>query len=424
MNRRTAKLSLIISALALLCFVPSSRVGATVPGENGRIAFQADTGTGDQVYTVRPNGHDLRQITHVNVEAVRPDWSPDDRLIAFEHDSATCSSVAIMKADGSNLIDLVPPSPNLCEGDPSFTPDGTRIVFEQFNVDTFEDAIWSMRLDGSERRFITIGTGSGVTDPNISPDGKTLSFVDFNGLDFGQALFTVDINGGNLFQVTPFTFDVAIKQDWAPYGRHLLFTDNADFPPPDSANIATIRPDGTGLRHLTHFQGGVSIGMTAQAQTTTFTYQGKLNNGGTPANGTYDLQFTLWDATSGGTQQPPPSPVTITPRQCSSPVESSPCRLISAQARSQALIGFLRYVLRPAGGPAFTILSPRQEITSTPYSDISTYTSLTLGGFPKRVAESCPFITINNPRFEGECGWLSTALMPAAHLQQRTGEFQ
>jgi Tol biopolymer transport system component len=86
--------------------------------------------------------------------------------------------------------------------------------------------------------------------------GKTLSFVDFNGLDFGQALFTTDIDGSDLFQVTPFTFDVAVKQDWAPNGRRLLFTDNADLPPPDSANIATIRPDGMGLRHLTQFQGG------------------------------------------------------------------------------------------------------------------------------------------------------------------------
>jgi len=256
MNRRITKLSLIISALALLCLVPSSRVGATVPGDNGRIAFQADTGTGNQIYTVRPNGHDLSQITHVSVAAVAPEWSPDGHLIAFEHDSAVCASVAIMNADGSDLIDLLPPSPNLCEGSPSFTPDGTRIVFEQFNVDTFEDAIWSMRLDGSHRQFITIGTGSGVTDPSVSPDGGTLSFVDFNGLDFGQALFTVDIHGGNLFQITPFSFDVALKADWAPNGRRLLFTDNADLPPPNSANIATIRPDGTGLRLLTHFQGG------------------------------------------------------------------------------------------------------------------------------------------------------------------------
>src|SRR6266576_447143 len=51
---------------------------------------------------------------------------------------------------------------------------------------------------------------------------------------------------------------------------------------------------------------------TAFAQTTSFTYQGRLMDGGTPANGTYEIQFTLWDATAGGIQQPQPAPVTIT----------------------------------------------------------------------------------------------------------------
>jgi hypothetical protein len=38
---------------------------------------------------------------------------------------------------------------------------------------------------------------------------------------------------------------------------------------------------------------------------TAFTYQGRLSDGGTPANGTYDLKFTLYDAASGGVQVGP-----------------------------------------------------------------------------------------------------------------------
>ena len=40
----------------------------------------------------------------------------------------------------------------------------------------------------------------------------------------------------------------------------------------------------------------------ALAQTTSFTYQGRLTDGGTPANVNYDLQFALWDSVSGGLQ--------------------------------------------------------------------------------------------------------------------------
>ena len=35
---------------------------------------------------------------------------------------------------------------------------------------------------------------------------------------------------------------------------------------------------------------------------TAFTYQGRLSDGGSPANGAYDLRFSLFDAASGGAQ--------------------------------------------------------------------------------------------------------------------------
>ena len=44
---------------------------------------------------------------------------------------------------------------------------------------------------------------------------------------------------------------------------------------------------------------GASIGF---AQGTAFTYQGRLSDSGAPANGVYDLQFTLRDALTAGNQ--------------------------------------------------------------------------------------------------------------------------
>ena len=39
---------------------------------------------------------------------------------------------------------------------------------------------------------------------------------------------------------------------------------------------------------------------TARAQGTAFTYQGQLVSGGSPASGTYNLQFSLFNVASGG----------------------------------------------------------------------------------------------------------------------------
>ena len=84
--------------LATLALAPG--VGATSPDRNGLIAFQAETDHGLQIFTVRANGKQLRQITHVDGDAAGPDWSPDGRRIAF---SLNECSVAVMDADGANL---------------------------------------------------------------------------------------------------------------------------------------------------------------------------------------------------------------------------------------------------------------------------------------------------------------------------------
>ena len=251
-RRRTALVPALTAVAGLVALALAGPAYATYPGHNGRIAFQSATAQGIQIFTVRPNGRDLRQITHVSGDAIGPDWSPDGRLIAFDIETPDSGQIAIMNADGSGLITLPKAPGNLLEVDPSFTPDGRRLVFNTFSAETA--AIWSMQLDGSDRRLIKTGP---TADPNVSPDGRRLAFMGFNDQPFGQALFTSDIDGSNPLQLTPFSFNVGFKLDWAPDGRQLAFIHNADFAfPNDSANIATIRPDGTGLRFLTNYHGG------------------------------------------------------------------------------------------------------------------------------------------------------------------------
>jgi Tol biopolymer transport system component len=265
MRRRLIPTPLLFTIAAVVALVGTSAPAyATYPGHNGLISFGADTGSGSQLYTVRPNGHGLRQITFGPGEAVSPDWSPDGRTIVYEHDWDTetqCATVDVINADGSNRVSLTTGIGG-CEGQPSFTPDGARIVYEHFDFETFDDAIWGMNADGSNQHRI-IGpwpNGQGfATDPNVSPDGRTLSFVGFDGNLFGpngepaQGLFSSGLDGSNFSELLPFTLDLAIKHDWAPDGQHVLVGTNANFfDPADSANIATIRPDGTDLHYLIH----------------------------------------------------------------------------------------------------------------------------------------------------------------------------
>jgi Tol biopolymer transport system component len=258
LSRKTVKRAPPLGLKSLLAYfslllLAAGTAFATFPGRNGLIAFHSQTDAGIQIFTVRPSGKGLQQITHLNGDAKFPDWSPDGRQIVFEHDTSdACANVAIMNADGGGLVEFSP-DPNVCEGDPSFTPDGSRIVFDRFDPAANDEAFWSMDRNGNDRQRI----GPCCADPNVSPDGEKLSFLGFNGEPGGSALFTSNIDGSAIFQLTPFSFDVAVKQDWAPDGQHLVFSKDGDIHIPGiSTNIATIEPDGTHLRFVTHYMGG------------------------------------------------------------------------------------------------------------------------------------------------------------------------
>jgi Tol biopolymer transport system component len=239
---------------------------ATFPGTNGRIAYSLDTGSGAQIYTIKHDGTGKRQLTHVDGDAISPDWSPNGRKIVFEvdHPNETGCSIEIMNADGSNIRDLTGNRKG-CEMTPAFTPNGRRIVFTH-DCDQCAVVLKSMNLQGKDRRLILRARTLYKKEPQVSPDGTRVLFMvekelgPINGVDENvKALYSVRMNGTHLKTVVPFDFDVcACGGDWAPNGKRIAFSNNAgaaDEPQTLPTNVATIRPDGTGLRFLTHFQG-------------------------------------------------------------------------------------------------------------------------------------------------------------------------
>jgi Tol biopolymer transport system component len=243
--RVTCVLTVLTVSVSFAIPLPAN---ATFPAKNGLIAFSADTGNGSQLFTVRRNGHDLRQVTQGPGEATTPDWSPDGHWLAYS--LAECT-IALVRADGTGQRAIPSKTPEGCETDPAFTPDGDHVVFERYDAIANDDAIWIMDLNGNGRRRIGTGPGGAAT-PEVSPDGRTVTFLSFTPDDL-TALFAMSISGGAARQVTPTLFGITFKHDWAPDGSRLVMSDNADnFDHP--ANLVTIRPDGTGLRYLTDLQ--------------------------------------------------------------------------------------------------------------------------------------------------------------------------
>ncbi len=105
----------------------------------------------------------------------------------------------------------------------------------------------------------------------------------------------------------------------------------------------------------------------ATAQTTAFTYQGKLTDGANPANGNYDLQFKLFDTVTvgTGTQQG----ATVTKASVAVTAGIFTVQLDFGAGVFSGPPRFLEIGVRPAGSPnPYAALAPRQSVTSTPFA--------------------------------------------------------
>jgi Tol biopolymer transport system component len=97
---------------------------------------------------------------------MEPKWSPDGGTIIFTRDGnppdgGTCGypEIYAMSIDGSGLVNLT--NHEWVEGDPDWSPDGTRIAFTTYREGaswcgwgSFPSHIWVMNADGSEQRRV------------------------------------------------------------------------------------------------------------------------------------------------------------------------------------------------------------------------------------------------------------------------------
>ncbi len=97
---------------------------------------------------------------------------------------------------------------------------------------------------------------------------------------------------------------------------------------------------------------------------TAFTYQGQLQSAGAPATGSYDFQFTLYDAASGG------SAVTAVLSTNGVGVNDG-LFTVSLDFGSSVFAGEARWLsvaVRTNGAPSYNLLSPRQPVTASAYA--------------------------------------------------------
>ena len=203
-----------------------------------QIAFMSKRDGNPEIYVMDAKGQNQRRLTnHLNNDW-SPSWSPDGKRIVFMSDRDghvhvhgwPLYEIYVMDADGGNQQNLTN-DPN-DDRDPSWSPDGKRIVFRSNRdghaidrVSTNE--IYAMDADGSNPQNLTNHLHEDRY-PSWSPDGKRIAFSATrdghfeNNFGITEEIYVMDADGQNQQRLTE-NRKIDWHPVWSPDGQRIAF---------------------------------------------------------------------------------------------------------------------------------------------------------------------------------------------------------
>ena len=164
---------------AVILVLPSPSL-ASFSGQNGRVFYEQE---GD-IWSVNPDGSGAVDLTLGNTGSEqRPSPSSDGRHVVYQAFSGEGWYVGhgwnifSMNADGSNQVQLTKTEEPVINFEPSFSPDGSKIVFMRRGFPSGEQDIWVIDANGTGAVNLTHSPGVNEFDPEFSPDGTSIVYI-------------------------------------------------------------------------------------------------------------------------------------------------------------------------------------------------------------------------------------------------------
>lgn len=200
--------------------------GSVWGAKTGRIVFTSSCEPHEEVYMIDSTGgpgSEEKVTTRDGRAAWEPTYSPDGTQVVFESHEVGVPEVedngVITKyyLDGNEYVALTGGNEDCRQ--PNWSPVGDLIVYQCLNNGQWD--LWVMNTDGEGKRQLTTGSGD-KTDASFSPDGERLVYSSDEGVLAFANLFVTPVGGGDSSRLTNFSgYDGA--PSWSPDGATIAF---------------------------------------------------------------------------------------------------------------------------------------------------------------------------------------------------------
>ncbi|MBE7533287.1 MAG: DUF11 domain-containing protein [Chloroflexi bacterium] len=172
-----------------------------------------------EIYRVHVNGSNRVALTNNEADDGNPQWSPDGTKIVFESYRDGQAEIYVMNANGSNQVRLT--NNGAFDGMPSWSPDGSKIAFSSNRSGAYR--IWVMNADGSNP--VRLSNQPYSFRPQWSPDGSKIAYDADGNNDGWQELWWMNVDGSDQQAELTATNNTDLwVGSWSPDGRYIAIT--------------------------------------------------------------------------------------------------------------------------------------------------------------------------------------------------------